>query len=456
MALSYNDVHAIASNINEKIKGNHIAGITLINSHDVVFTFSFYRKEKMIISLNHNYPLVGMIDKEISFPTIMNKLCEELRNKIKDTIVLEVKSINDDRIIEFTFQKTDEFYQKQIIYLVVELIPHHPNLLILDEEKHILFANHYSSLTDKRIVIKNMVYELPEKGEFKEKAANLVEFYAFLEKYLSDSMDKRLKEKYSKLIDTIKRKIKTANNKTVVLNKEIKEAETKLVYQEYGSTLLTLKDDKESLEEYIKENNIPIDSTKSYVDNANLFFKKYKKAKETILKDKEQLEINNVLISKLNNDLSSLKDADESIYLLLSNEYLKTPIKKQEINALSPFYVVIDNTKIAFGRNAVQNDILTFKRAHNENLFFHLKDYSGSHVVILKTNPNDNDKENAAMLCLALANKEAGEIQTAKIADLKKGQFVGQVIFSRYSVVRINFVNNKVKVALNNVKRLNL
>lgn len=456
MALNYQDVKEIALNINEKIKGNHIAGITLVNSHDAVFTFSYYRKEKMFISLNHNYPLVGMIDKEISFPTIMNKLCEELRKYIKDTIVVNVEALNDDRIISFTFQKTDEFYEKKLIYLIVELIPHHPNLLILDEEKHIIFANHYSSLTDKRLVLKNMIYELPEKGEFKEKTANLGEFYTFLAKYLNDSMDQRLREKYSKLIDTIKRKIKTANNKTNVLNKEIEEAETKLIYQEYGSMLLTLKDDKESLEDYIKENRVPIDSTKSYVDNANLFFKKYKKAKETITKDKEQLEINKELIEKLNNDLCSLTNADESIYLLLSNEYLKTPIKKQELNALAPFYVVIDNTKIAFGRNAIQNDILTFKRAHKENLFFHIKDYAGSHVVILKVNPNDNDKENAAMLCLALSNKEAGEIQTAQIKDLKKGQFVGQVIFSRYSVVRINSVNNKVKVALNNVKRLNI
>ena len=161
MALNYQDVKEIASNINEKIKGNHIAGITLINSHDAVFTFSYYRKEKMLISLNHNYPLVGMVDKEISFPTVMNKLCEELRKYIKDTIVLNIEALNDDRIISFTFQKTDEFYQKKLYYLVVELIPHHPNLLILDEGKHIVFANHYSSLTDKRLVLKNMIYEAP-------------------------------------------------------------------------------------------------------------------------------------------------------------------------------------------------------------------------------------------------------------------------------------------------------
>ena len=457
MALNYLELIEISKDINEKIKGNHIATISLINSNDIIFGLSYYRKEKLLISLNHNYPLIGMVDKEIAFPTILNKTCDELRKNIKDTIILGVEVINNDRIIQISLQKTDEFYVKHVFFIILELIPHHPNLLILDEEKHIVYATHYSSLTDKRIIVRGLKYELPEAHELNQNLnVNIDEYRKYLEVYLSSSMKLRLNEKYSKLIDTIKRKIKTANNKEKVLETEISEAEDKLIYQEYGSTILTMKDDKEYLESYIKENNVPLDSTKNYVDNANLLFKKYKKAKETITKDKEQIELNKAQLDKLNNDLSSLNDADESMYLLLSSEYLKTPIPKQEVNKLSPFYTVIDGTKIAFGRNSVQNDMLTFKRAHKDNYFFHIKDQAGSHVVILKHNPSDKDKENAAMLCLALANKEAGEVQMALIKDIKKGQFLGQVLFSHYELIRINKVSDKIKVALNNVKRINL
>lgn len=457
MALNYLEIKEIAASIDGKIKGSHIAGITLINSSDIVLTFSFYRKEKMMISLNHNYPFIGMVDKEIAFPTVLNKLCEELRKNIKDTIVMSVNALNNDRILELTLQKTDEFYNKHIYYLVVELIPHHPNLLILDDNRKIIFANHYSSLTDKRIILKSIGYELPEnKQNNKDLGVNLADFEQFVASYLDNSIALRLKEKYSKLIDTIKRKIKTASRKETVLNKEIEDASKAMVYQEYGQMILTLKDDEEELTSYIKENDVPYDINKSAIENSNLLFKKCKKNKETIRVDKEQLAANQELLAKLNHDLCSLNDADESIYLLLNNEYLKTPLPKQEINKLAPFYVIIDNTKIAFGRNAIQNDMLTFKRAHKENFFFHIKDQAGSHVVILKNNPSDKDKENAAMLCLALANKEAGEIQVAQIKNIKKGQFVGQVIFSSYSVVRINFVNTKVKAVLSDVKRINL
>ncbi|MCR4879398.1 MAG: NFACT family protein, partial [Bacilli bacterium] len=306
MIINYLELKEISKEINEKVKSNHIANIALINSSDIVFAFSYYRKEKLLISLNHNSPFIGMINKDITFPTVLNKLCEELRQKVKDTIVTNIEVLNNDRIIQITLQKTDEFFAKHVFFLILELIPHHPNLLILDASRRIIFANHYSSLTDKRIIIKGANYELPEAKDVKEMSVDLSQYDEFIQNYLDEALKVRMKEKYSKLIDTIKRKLKTANNKTKVLNKEIEEAKEKLIYQEYGTTLLTLKDDKEFIEQYIKENDVPFDQTKSYVDNANILFKKYKKSKETIAKDKEQIEINNALIEKLNHDICSL------------------------------------------------------------------------------------------------------------------------------------------------------
>ncbi len=138
MTLNYLEIKEIADSINEKIKGNHIANIALINSNDIVFAFSYYRKEKMLISLNHNMPFIGMIDKEITFPTVLNKLCEELRQKVKDTIITNVKEINNNRIIEITLKKTDEFYAKHVFFIILDLLPHDPSILILDEHRQIL------------------------------------------------------------------------------------------------------------------------------------------------------------------------------------------------------------------------------------------------------------------------------------------------------------------------------
>lgn len=455
MGLNYLEIKEIVKDIDSKIKGNHIPTIVLVNSTDIIFTFSFYRKEKLLISLNHNNPFLALIDSSFATSSLLNKLTEELRKTIKDTIVLNVEALNNDRIVSFTLQKTDEFFNKNIIYLVIELIPHHPNLLLLDENKRIIYATHYTSITDKRMIIKGMNYEAPiNNSSNKEIKINLDNYNEEVNNYLNEAIKNRFKVKYQKLIDTLKRKIKTAKHKVDVLNKEINEAKEKMIYQEYGTMLLTLKDDKEELDNYIKENNVPYDNTKSLMDNVNLLFKKYKKAKETIAKDNEQLDNNAIDICRLEEDLLSLDTEDESVYMFLANQYLRTPIHKQDVNKLSPYCVVIDNTKIAFGRNASQNDLLTFKRSKKEYYFFHIENIAGSHVVILKNNPNDNDKNNAAMLAVALSNKEAANVQMSQVKDIKKGHVPGQVLFNNYSSIKINKVEKKVIDAIKKQIRL--
>ena len=454
-SLNCKQLEKLTREINNYINCNHIANISLINKTDILLSFSFYRKQKMLISLNHNSPFYGLVDSSISLPTILNKLNEELRKEIKDAFITDITSISGERIVFFTLRKTDEFYRKKEYFLVLELIPRNPNLIFLDEEYKIIFATHSTTLEAERIIIKNMKYNLPRKAnsniEFND---DLKGFYKDLEDYLSISLQQRNKEKYETLIKTINRKLKVSKKKIEVLNKEIDEAKERLIYKEYANSLYALKDD-EYLSTYIKENNIPYDETKSLSDNCNVLFKQYKKAKDTIKYNEEQLKENDDYIKELESDLVSLEnETDESMYLLLSSKYLNKSIPKHEVNKITPYYITVDGTKIGFGRNANQNNVLTFKKAKEDYYFFHLENIHGAHVVIIKNNPTDNDKENAAMLCLALDNKEAGTIQMAQIKNLKKGKVPGQVFFDTYTTIKINEVKSKIINNLQKAKRL--
>ena len=54
--------------------------------------------------------------------------------------------------------------------------------------------------------------------------------------------------------------------------------------------------------------------------------------------------------------------------------------KKEE----TPKYSIInlENTRILYGKNNLQNDYLTFKLANKNDMWFHAKDYHGSHVIV--------------------------------------------------------------------------
>lgn len=445
----------LCNTLNSTLLGNHIPNVVLINSSDILLSFSYYRKEKLLISLNHNSPFISLVDGNISMSTIQNKLCEELRKYVKDTILTNIQTIKNDRIVEISLQKTDEFYEKHYFYLIIELIPRSPNLILLDENRKIIFATHYTSLESKRIILKNFIYEAPESHPSEMKIEIDFNQYKFdANTYIAESIKNRNKEKFDKLISTIKRKIKTAKHKEEVLNKEIDEAKESLIYKEYGNMLLTLKYDEHELKNYINENNVPYNETKDITTNINNLFKKYKKAKTTIELDKEQLVLNEENITILEKDLKDLEDGDEALYILLSSLYLKTSVPKHEVNKLTPYFVNIDGTKIGFGRNASQNDLLTFKKAKDDHYFLHVMNIHGSHVIIFKINPSDNDKENAAMLALLLSNMEVGTVQIAKVKDIKKGQFPGQVLMNKYSEIKINNIKDKIRKSLEKAKRV--
>lgn len=455
-SLNYKELDLLAKELNEKLKGNHIANINLITSNDIIFSFSFYRKEKLLISLNHSAPFVSLIDSSFNLTGVLSRLSDDLRKYVRDAIIEEVIHIEKERIILLKLSKSDEFYEKQYFDLYLELIPTRANLILVDSSNKIVFASTYSSIEAKRIIMKSMSYPSLENNnqEEKEYEIHLDKFKDDVNIYLEDINEKRLKEKYRPLVLNIKTRIKKCKNKEGVLLKEIENAKSDLVYQEYGQMLLAYIYDKEELANYIKENNIPYDDTISTADNAEKMFKKYKKAKNTIVKDEEQIEINRNNLKELEEDFASLEGGDESIYLVMANKYLAKPLPKQEINKIMPYYVLIDGTKIGFGRNASQNDLLTFKKAKSEHYFLHLENTHANHVVILKNNPSDNDKQNAAELCLALLNKEAGNIQIAQIKDIKKGHVPGLVILNKYTIIKINNVSVKVKRSLEKAKRI--
>ena len=148
---------------------------------------------------------------------------------------------------------------------------------------------------------------------------------------------------------------------------------------------MTYAYDKEELNNYIKENNIDYDDNLSASDNANKKYKLYRKKKATIAHDEEEIIKNKERLKQLNEDYEIVKSLDVYKINEMQPRYPKF-IKKSKIviNPKYPFYTFVNGVKYAFGRNAMQNDYLTFKLANENHYFFHIKDYSGSHVILMK------------------------------------------------------------------------
>ena len=206
------------------------------------------------------------------------------------------------------------------------------------------------------------------------------------------------------------------------------------------------------LENYYDSNSvvrIPTDPTLTPVQNAQKYYKEYRKKQvaETKLNDfiKQAKEEAAYLESVI--DMLSRAETDSEISAIRAELYdagflHKRVDKKNRPKKLEPKkYLSSEGFVIRVGRNNVQNDELTLRLSKNYDLWFHVKDAAGSHVVVtaIKEKPfTDKLIREAAML--AAANSKASSssnvaVDYTVIKNVHKpnGAKFGMVIYDNYN-----------------------
>ena len=89
-------------------------------------------------------------------------------------------------------------------------------------------------------------------------------------------------------------------------------------------------------------------------------------------------------------------------------------------------YKTTDGKRVLVGRNNTQNDYLTLKLAGKEDVWFHVKDFHGSHAVLFTEGkePSDRDYTEAAAIA-AYYSKAKGDnvpVDYTRVKNIKKPQ----------------------------------
>ena len=170
---------------------------------------------------------------------------------------------------------------------------------------------------------------------------------------------------------------------------------------------------------YYDNNNlvtIKLDTSVSYSKNAERFFKKYNKLKNTlsivtVQKKEAELELEYIesIIYSVSN-AKTLEDIEE-----IHNEFTENVLMKkynyksfQKVNADKNLTnnlnkIVINKYDVYIGKNNKQNDYLTLHFSDKSDLWFHAQGFHGAHVI-LKTNGKNPD-EDTIFKCAQLAKQ---------------------------------------------------
>ncbi len=153
--------------------------------------------------------------------------------------------------------------------------------------------------------------------------------------------------------------------------------------------------------------NIPLDVTRSPNENAQKYYKEYRKlrtAADMLARLLEEGEQEHRYLETVRYEISAARTEEEFLDIrqeLKSAGYLRgSRIKERSKRKTDPFlhYVSSSGLEILAGRNNAANERLSLRMAGPRDLWFHVKDAAGSHVV-LRTGGAEPDDASLTEAC---------------------------------------------------------
>ncbi|MBQ3865557.1 MAG: NFACT family protein [Clostridia bacterium] len=173
-----------------------------------------------------------------------------------------------------------------------------------------------------------------------------------------------------------------------------------------------------------EEVRIPLSEMLTPVQNAQKYYKEYAKKKTTLVKVREQIRIAGEELSYAESVLATLQTAETASDLAQIRQELshwaygrrltgglKKPASR-DVKAKPREFAAPSGAKILAGMNNLQNDTVTFSLADKNDVWFHVKKFHGSHVLLKVRNgdtPSPEDLEEAASLAAFFSEARASD-----------------------------------------------
>ena len=295
--------------------------------------------------------------------------------------------------------------------------------------------------------------EFDKKG-FKSYSELLDAFYTAREN------SERLRRSAADIIKLITNLRARTERKLAIRLNDLKKCENRETLRIYGellkANLYRLQNgatfaEVENYYDEMKLIRIPLNPALSPQKNADKYFKDYKKtytAERTLTdlteKDKEELKYFDSVLDSISRSESISEISEIREELALAGYIKQNGARKKKVSAVPQFkeYTSDEGYKILVGKNNRQNDYLTTVLAAKNDLWFHVKNIPGSHVIVMCRGGEVSDATVMKAAALAAANsKAAGSSQVpvdytpVKFVKKPNGAKPGMVIYTTNKTV---------------------
>ena len=342
-------------------------------------------------------------------------------------------TIKDEKLFEIL--QTQETTTKNLQILFQGLGRDTANELenILVSDKLSTFRNFFNQET-KPCLTETSFSPVPFANQVREHFASLSDL---LDTYYKDKAERdRVKQQASELIRRVENELQKNRHKLKKQEKELLATDNAEEFRQKGELLTTFlhqvpnDQDQVILDNYYTNQPITIalDKALSPNQNAQRYFKRYQKLKESVKYLTDLIQETKATILYLESVETVLNQAGLEEIAEIREELIQTGfIRRRQREKIQKRkkpeqYLASDGKTIIYvGRNNLQNEELTFKMARKEELWFHAKDIPGSHVVISgNLDPSDEVKTDAAELAAYFSQGRLSNLVQVDMIEVKK------------------------------------
>lgn len=361
-----------------------------------------------------------------------------LRSRVSGARVSGIRLLNQDRVVEIRFVRQGTEY-----LLLFELFGSSANLVLVDPSSIILAVYNPVSPSDQaaRPLLPGLQYIAPEKPQNAgfQKSGLADGFNAgpspnkSAEQYYEHLIEQRhIATLRTELISRIKKDLAKTIRLIRALSGDLRSADRVEEYRQAGDLILAhLKELRTGMERADlvgydgRTMEVLLDPKRSPAGNAELYFKKYKKARigRDIIAERLRWtaeEASN--LKSLLTDIEAARDVDALMSirseLVAKGRLEKKPVlhkRTREGTASTAIRKIMFNGwEILVGKSAAGNDQLTMKIARPDDLWLHAEGMPGSHVIVRNPNagiiPPDVLVKAAALAAFHSKGRNAGKV----------------------------------------------
>jgi predicted ribosome quality control (RQC) complex YloA/Tae2 family protein len=437
--MDYYLLSQVVAELSQNLTGARVERVFQGTDRDLYFLFRRGGKNFiLLLSLQRSHPRMHLVSRKPQSATDPHPLVLNLRSRLVGLRLVHICLLNQDRIVEIAFRKETDSY-----CLILELTGQSSNLFFTDGELKILALYYPLTISQQasRLLLTGSHYVPPLK-----RTLDVPPRYGFdIDSSLSPNKSaenyylnivrlQKMEAVRSELLSLLRKMAKKKERKRSALITDLQDMEQAEDYRQKGDLVLAhLKQLKQGVghADLMGYDGIPIsvrlDPERSPSQNAELYFKKYKKAKKGSPLLRQRLAETEAELNRLRFMLTEIEktvDFDSLNRLRSTLEETGPAIKGRGAGQQLPSdtvsgikSILYSGWEILVGRNAAGNDRLTTKLARDEDLWLHAEGLPGSHVIVRNPHkveiPPDIVVKAASLAAFYSKGKGAGKVPVA-------------------------------------------